>query len=242
MALTPYFEDQKVNLQRLCVGCDKCNQRSPLFQVLNDEELHLINKDRYSVRFNEGEVILKQGTQANYFISIIEGFSKMYIEGFHDRNLILEFIKSWKLIGSPGVHLNGKYRYTVIAIKETLVCFIDAGNFREVLRMNGRFSDLFIQMCSYNYSRSLERMVGLSQKQMHGRIADALIYLSEEIYGNHLIGAEISRQDIADYTSMSKDSSIRILKEFERDGIINLEGRNIEILESKRLHDISLKG
>jgi len=242
MALTPYFEDQKVNVQRLCVGCDRCNQRSPLFQALNEEELALINKDRYSVRFHPGEVILKQGTQANYFISIIEGFAKMYIEGYHDRNLILDFIKPWNLIGGPGVHLNGKYRYSVVAIQETLVCFIDAGNFRKVLGMNGRFADMFIQMCSFNYGRSLERMVGLSQKQMHGRIADALIYLSEEIYDNNIIGGEISRQDIADYTSMSKDSAIRILKEFERDSIINLEGRLIEILESRRLHDISLKG
>ena len=204
--------------------------------------MELINKDRYSVRFHPGEVILKQGTQANYFISIIEGFAKMYIEGYHDRNLVLDFIKPWSLIGSPGVHLNGKYRYSVVAIQETLVCFIDAGNFRKVLGMNGRFADLFIQICSFNYGRSLERMVGLSQKQMHGRIADALIYLSEEIYGKSIIGGEISRQDIADYTGMSKDSAIRILKEFERDSIINLEGRLIEILESRRLHDISLKG
>jgi len=108
--------------------------------------------------------------------------------------------------------------------------------------MNGRFSDMFIQMCSFNYGRSLERMVGLSQKQMHGRIADALIYLSEEIYGNNIIGGEISRQDIADYTSMSKDSAIRILKEFERDSIIRLEDKTIVIMESPRLHSISVNG
>ncbi|MBA7546085.1 hypothetical protein ES705_38468 [subsurface metagenome] len=85
-------------------------------------------------------------------------------------------------------------------------------------------------------------MVGLSQKQMHGRIADALIYLSEKIYPGSIIGEEISRQDMADYTSMSKDSAIRILKEFERDHIINLVGRNIEILSKERLHDISQRG
>ena len=85
-------------------------------------------------------------------------------------------------------------------------------------------------------------MVGLSQKQMHGRISDALIYLSEEIYETNKVNGEISRQDIADYTSMSKDSAIRILKEFERDSIIHLDGRTIEILDSKRLHDISQKG
>ena len=65
-----------MNVEKLCVGCENCNRKSPLFETLNEEELTLINKDRYSVRFHEGEVILKQGTHANYFISIIEGFAK----------------------------------------------------------------------------------------------------------------------------------------------------------------------
>ena len=97
-------------------------------------------------------------------------------------------------------------------------------------------------MCSGNYTRSMERMVSLSHKQMHGRIADALIYLSEIIYESTVIGAEITRQDIADYTSMSKDSAIRILKEFERDNIVKLEDKTIVLHDNPRLHSISLNG
>jgi len=231
-----------MNVDKLCVGCDKCNKKAPLFQTLTDEELKLVNRDRYSVRFHEGEVILKQGTQANYFISVIEGFAKMYIEGHNDRNLILDFIKPWKLVGGPGAHINDKHKYSVVAVQETLVCFIDIGHFKNALASNPKFSEQFLAMCIGNYSRALDRMVGLSQKQMHGRISDALIYLSEEIFEGNTVGGEISRQDIADYTSMSKDSAIRILKEFERDSIINLDGRLIEILDKERLHAISQKG
>ena len=85
-------------------------------------------------------------------------------------------------------------------------------------------------------------MVSLSQKQMPGRVADALIYLADEIFESCCISSDISRQDIADYTSMSKDSAIRILKEFERDNIIQLDGRCIEVQDVKRLHSISLMG
>lgn len=242
MTLKLYFEDQKMNVERLDVGCDQCNEKSPLFQTLNEEELNLINKDRYSVCYHEGEVILKQGTQAAHFISVIEGFAKMYIEGHNSRNLILEFVKPWKLVGGPGIHINGRHRYSVVAVEETLVCFIDANNFMKMFSRNRDFTEHYITLCSTNYSRALERMVGLSHKQMHGRIADALIYLTEEIYETSCIGAVISRQDIADYTSMSKDSAIRILKELERDSIINLVGRSIEVIDSEKLHDISLKG
>ncbi len=228
--------------QKLCEGCEKCNQMAPLFQCLSVEELKIINRDRYSVRFHEGEVILKQGTSANTMISVIEGFARKYMEGFNGRKLILDFVKPWQLVGAPGVHSMGKYSFSVVAIKETLVCFMDAANFTEVLGLNGEFAKAYVKMCSGNYGRSLERMVSLSQKQMHGRIADALIYLTDDIYESALIGQEISRQDIADYTSMSKDSAIRILKEFERDQIIRLDGKKIEVIDNTRLQSISVNG
>jgi len=231
-----------MNKQKLCEGCDKCNQKSPLFKVLSNEELSIVNRDRYSVCFNKGEMILKQGTSATTLISVVEGFARKYVEGFNDRNLILDFVKPGQLVGVPGVHNTGKHSYSVVAISETLVCFLDVKSFNEVLGMNNDFAKLYIQLCSVNYGRSLDRMVSLSQKQMPGRIADALIYLSDEIYKSSCIGNEISRQDIADYTSMSKDSAIRILKEFERDNIIQLDGRCIVVRDMKRLNSISLMG
>lgn len=231
-----------MNEKKLCEGCEKCNQKSPLFKHLSEEELGIVNRDRYSVRFHEGEVILKQGIAAKSIISVIDGFARKYMEGFNDRKLILDFVKPWQLVGAPGVHNKGKYSYSVVAIQETLVCFIDANNFTEIIGRNGQFAKEYVNLCSGNYGRSLERMVSLSQKQMHGRIADALIYLSGEIYESNKIGAEISRQDIADYTSMSKDSAIRILKEFERDRIIQLEGKTIEVIDGDRLRSVSVNG
>lgn len=227
---------------KLCNGCEKCNKRSPLFTSLTEEEFEILNANRYSVLFHEGEVILKQGTKADYFVSVIEGFAKMYIEGNQNRNLILDFVKPWKLIGGPSAQVQDKHRYSVMAIQETLVCFIEMGNMKKVQASNSQFSEQYLVHCSGNYLAALDRLVSLSQKQMHGRVADALIYLSRTIYESKTIGEEITRQDIAEYSSMSKDSAIRVLKEFERDQIISLEGRKIKVLDSGRLDEISEKG
>jgi CRP/FNR family transcriptional regulator len=166
----------------------------------------------------------------------------MYIESLQNRNLILDFVKPWNLLGGPGVQVEGRQSYNVVAIQETLVCFIDMGNLRKVLASNSKFSEQFLIQCSGNYLAALGRLVGISQKQMPGRVADALIYLSKNIYKSPTIGDEISRQDIAEYSSISKDSAIRVLKEFERDRIIQLEGRQIKVLDSERLKKISEKG
>ena len=225
-----------------CAGCDICNSKAPMFELLRPDELAIVNENRYSVRYHPGEIILKQGTKTDHFISLVEGFAKVYIEGHNDRNLILDYIRPWNLVGGPGIYMKEKQHFSIVALEECLVCFIDNSRFQRVLHSNSDFADEYLKLVSKNYSQTLQRMVCLSQKQMHGRIADSLIYLYEHIFSRKRISSLISRKDIADFTSLSKDSTIRILKEFERDGIINLTAQGIEILEIGKLRDISAKG
>jgi CRP/FNR family transcriptional regulator len=87
-----------------------------------------------------------------------------------------------------------------------------------------------------------ERLISLTQKQMPGRIADVLLYLSNEIYNDNTFDISLSRQDIGDLSSMTKDSAIRILKDFESEKIILVEGKHISILKKETLNEISIRG
>ncbi len=77
---------------------------------------------------------------------------------------------------------------------------------------------------------------------MHGRIADVLFYLSDKIYCQNPFELTISRQDLADLSGISKESAIRILKEFKEEGILTVDGNVLEILNLKQLHQISETG
>jgi CRP/FNR family transcriptional regulator len=85
-------------------------------------------------------------------------------------------------------------------------------------------------------------VISLTQKNMHGRIADALFYLSEKVYAANPFNMSISRQDLADLSGMSKESAIRILKEFKDDGILRIDGSLFEILKIQQLKQISYTG
>jgi signal-transduction protein with cAMP-binding, CBS, and nucleotidyltransferase domain len=45
-----------------CLDCQHCFKRSPLFKMLTEEELDLLNSARLEVNFKKGEIIYKQGT------------------------------------------------------------------------------------------------------------------------------------------------------------------------------------
>jgi CRP/FNR family transcriptional regulator len=227
---------------KLCLDCAECNKKSELFSLLNEEETAILNNERYEVRFNAGENIVKQGTILTHITNLIEGFAKVYIEGYSGRNLLLSFAGPYTLLGGPGLYTDNRNHYTVTALEDSTVCFINAENFKKVLALNPEFGRHFIAHLNQKTIGCFEKMISLTQKQMHGRMADALLMLSEEIYNSTRFDIPLNRQDLADMTAMSKDSAIRVLKEFEKDGIAYIKGRTVTIDQIEALRELSDHG
>lgn len=90
--------------------------------------------------------------------------------------------------------------------------------------------------------RTQIRMVNLTQKKMPGRLADALIYLSDEVFKSDVYEMILSRQELGDMTNMAKECVVRILKELEDSGVIISESSEIKIIDKEKLRLISEKG
>jgi CRP/FNR family transcriptional regulator len=86
------------------------------------------------------------------------------------------------------------------------------------------------------------RMLSLAQKRMHGRMAEALLMLADEVFGSDEFELLLSRQDIGDMTNMAKESVVRILKDLEEEGIIDAGCPMMRILDRERLKVIAEKG
>ena len=225
-----------------CKNCEDCNRKSDLFQLLSPDEIQIMNDDRFEVHFKAGENIAKQGTNITHIISLTSGMAKIFIEGINDRNLLLSLIGPNTIISGPGVFTDLRNHFSITALETTTVCFINLDNFKKVINLNPTFTLKYLELINLQQSIFFEKIVSLTQKQMHGKIADALIYLSEKIYKSFDFELTLSRQDLADMTAMSKDSAIRILKELEKDGIILINGRRISIPGMEALKEISAKG
>jgi CRP/FNR family transcriptional regulator len=225
-----------------CKNCVDCNQKMPMFQLLTDNELLELNGSRFEVKFKAGETIFKQGTSATHLLIITSGLAKFYVEGVQDKQLIIQIVKPWEVIGQASLYFDNRHHYSIAALVDCTACFIEIGAFKKMIRQNSDFAEELIKKCTQKGINSFEKMVSLSQKQMHGRIADGLIYLAEKVYESNSFNLHLSRQDIADLTGMSKDSAIRILKEFHHEGIIELDGRKLSVLNKEQLERISETG
>jgi CRP-like cAMP-binding protein len=87
-----------------------------------------------------------------------------------------------------------------------------------------------------------ERFVNLSQKHVNGRLADALLYFSQTIHQKTDFTLPLSRGDLAALIGARRESVARSLKEFSDSGLINLDGKQVQIKDVKLLEKISKNG
>lgn len=224
------------------MNCKNCNKRNNIFSLLTNEELEEINKRRYELTFNKGEIIFKQGSPLTHVACITDGLAKLYIEGLNKRNLILSFAKPVTIIGGPGLFVDYKHHFSVAAVEETTACLIDTKVVEEMIERNHLFACDILRSSNLTNINNFSKFINLTQKQMHGRIADAFIFLMDEIYGRNPFILSISRQDIADLTAMSKENVIRVMKVFKDQELIRVEGNLIEVLNKKELIRIGATG
>ena len=217
-----------------CVDCNHCFRKNVLFELLTDKELEILNDSRIEVKFKKGEIIYKQGSPLSHIVIISEGLGKNYIEGPRGKNLILSIVKPYLINGGPGMYVDMRHHSSLMALVDSRACFIDVNVFKEVIRKNSIFAEEFIRCFSQDSIHTFGQFVTLTQKNMEGRIAEALLYLKNVVFKNGSIKF-ITRQEIADLTGLTKESTIRVMKEFKNECVIDEEDKEIIILNENVL-------
>jgi len=219
-----------------------CEIDAPCFQSLTQDEIEIVKRSRTQVQFWKGENLAKQGAFASYILFVIKGLAKIYVEDESDRKYNITIVQAGDFVGLSAVFEKPVFEYSAVAITDTQVYLVDKSALYNIIHKNSDFA--YKMMLRYsNIDRSLhETIKKLIFKQMNGRMADVLLYLSSERFANEEIFINLSRKDIADFVGISTESAVKLLKSFEKDEIIKLEEKNIHILNKKMLEEISKRG
>jgi len=216
--------------------------KMPYIELLTESEKNLIYENSNSVTFKNKEVIIRQGTPVSHIMYIKTGYAKIFKEGRNNNFIILKIEKPGQFLGMLSVFANELHQYSVSAIDHTEIGFVDINVFKQVLRENGVFSSKIISELS-NYGLFIfNRLMSQSHKQLPGRIADVLLYFSEDIYKSPKFKFPFTRKELAELAGTTKESYIRTLTEFKNDKIIKLDGSYVEIVSMDNVKMLSKLG
>ncbi|MBA4319194.1 MAG: hypothetical protein C0412_12405 [Flavobacterium sp.] len=208
------------------------------FNLLNDSDLAILNKNKKTVHYKKNDIILKQGTIANSIVYSKTGFFKLGMEG-NQKTIILTFKGNQTFLGLSSLCCEQNiYLYTVTATEDCEVDIYENSSFKEVLGINIAFSNEIIKFLNHNSSRIFKRFMNMMEKNSRGKVAFMLVCLANSVYFNNQYTMSLTRKDMADFLGISMENVIRILKELENDGLIEVNGKSFKLINIESLHKV----
>ena len=219
-----------------------CDIQAPCFQLLLPEEMDLVRASKTQVLFRKGDHLSKQGAFASYALFVIRGLAIQYIEGESAKNFNLRIIQPGEFIGLSAVFSKNTFNYSSVALTECQVYLVEKEAIVKIIKQNGIFAFSLIKRYCEQNGNLFDSLRNILHKQMHGRLAESILYLDGLKREYPDIIQLLSRKDVADFAGISTESAVKLLKNFEKDGLIVLKEKDITIVNHKELVEISKKG
>ena len=219
-----------------------CDIKAPCFQMLLPEEAEVVRASKTQVLFRKDDNLTKQGAFASYVLFIINGYAKQYLEGDSTKNYNLRIIRPGEFVGLSVVFSENTFNYSSIALTDCQVFLIEKEAIAKVVKQNGMFGFNIIKRYCEQNTNLINTVRNLMYKQMNGRLADTLLYIDSLKNEKAEIFQLLSRKDLADFAGISTESTVKLLKIFEKDELIELHEKDIIIVKRDALIEISRRG
>jgi len=218
-------------------NCRNCPVKCDIYKAAKESGV-LPKLETLHATYKKHEIISKSGTDVTQSIFLIKGYAKLFIEGINNRNVILYILRPHNYIGLLSFFESVKYSYSAVALEECHVCMVDLNlvkklyfeNHAFLIKLNGAFGK--------SVSAIFRKIISINQKQVRGRIAESLLYLSR-LYNSPKFNMGITRKELGEMAAISEENAVRILSEFKKEDIIRIKGKELEIFDIKLLNRIS---
>ena len=222
--------------------CQKCIFKTISTRFMPPEDFELIRRTSVQLHFEKGETILKQGTTSHYLVFLHKGIVKFNYQHETRKNFIMTIVSGPKLLGGANLFFKETNIFSLVAMDDCDVCLIDSKAFRSVAQKHAGFVLALCEQTTEMFQSSIFNFISMAHKQVHGRIADILIYLWEYVYKTKPDDFIITRKELAEFAACSHENVIKTISKFNKEGIITLEGKKILINDFRKLQDISKRG
>ncbi|PLX07811.1 MAG: hypothetical protein C0596_09430 [Marinilabiliales bacterium] len=223
------------------ITCVDCKLKCDIYKAILESGADFSCVNPLHVFYDRHEYICKQGSSVTHAIYLVEGSATLFIEGLNNRNISLYIMRPHSYIGLLSFFETPYYSYSVKALEDSHICMVDLDCIKKLYIENHNFLLKLNQAFGKSVSSILSKIITLNQKNIRGRIADSLLYLSK-LYENDTFRMLLSRKELGELSAISEENAVRLLGEFRREGIINVEGKKITILDKKLLEKISEVG
>jgi CRP-like cAMP-binding protein len=218
---------------------------SSIFKGLNQKDKETLAQHHSLAIIKKNQFLFKEGEKPRGLVCLASGKVKVFKVGVGGREQVIKMMRQQGFIGYKALFSDNPWSVSATAIEDSAICIFEKSTFVKTLKKNPDIALKLIKVIADELAYSNNRTVSLTQKHIRGRLAESLLLL-RDTYGYEADGKTIriflSREDIANLSNMTTSNAIRTLSNMASEGIIEITGRRISILDSTNLEHISELG
>lgn len=204
------------------------------------EELkEFIINNRKIKKYKSGEVVYDEGNHANNIYLIKDGVVKSHKIDEFGKELITTIFKTDEFFGYTSFTDNVPYLESATTMEKTEVVAISKDELKKILKKNHKLTLEFIQLLADNLVEFKEQLLQMAYGSVKKKTASTILQFTEKIPTKSVGTIKISRSDLASVAGIATESLIRTLSSLKKDGLIDIQGRNITVLDIEKLKRVN---
>jgi CRP/FNR family transcriptional regulator/CRP/FNR family cyclic AMP-dependent transcriptional regulator len=205
----------------------------PIFSELTDQDITSLARHAIRRRYPKDAVIFFENEEGDFFFMILEGRIKVTILGDDGREVILSMLGQGDFFGEMALLDNEPRSATAIAVEESELLSLHRNDFQAVLSDNRSIMGALIRILTARLRRANHQISTLALLDVYGRVARVIVDMARE-EGKRLKDGRIAfrratHQEIANRIGTTRETVTRMLKDLERQGLIQMQGREMVV-------------
>ena len=204
----------------------------PIFAELSEEDVVSLARLTTRRRCPKETVVFFENEEGDSFFMILEGRIKVTILGDDGREIILSILGPGDFFGEMALLDNEPRSATAIAVEETELLSLQRADFQGVAAKRS-ITGALVKVLTARLRRANHQISTLALLDVYGRVARVILDMARE-EGKRLKDGRIAfhrptHQEIANRIGTTRETVTRMLKDLERQGLINVEGKEIVV-------------
>ncbi|WP_405610680.1 response regulator [Polaribacter sp. Asnod1-A03] len=188
--------------------------------------------------FLKDTVIYEEGNNSNYIYLIISGLIKCHKLDEQGKQLTTALYKEDDLFGYTSFTQNLAYQESATAIQETELVGLSKKALTDVLNKNHKVTLELIELLTEDLAIVKDQLLQMAYSSVSKKTAQTILMFAEKLNRKPEDQIKISRNDLASVAGIATETLIRTMSSFKKQGLIEISGRTIRILDLKKLQDI----
>ena len=220
-----------------CENCPSGFQNH--FNLLDKDDLQHLNEEKTTGFYKKGNIIYQEGQKTSGLYCVRDGKIKVYKNDLDGREHIVRIVLPGEFMGLKALLSGNPHSVSAAAFEDSSVCMISKSDFFHFMIKYPGFNQSIIIYLSKLLDDAEKRMLSLAFKPVRERLAEILVFLFTSFYPGVKTPTEnylnLTRMDLANIIGTAQETIIRLLSEFREEGLIEIRGRKIFLLDMIKL-------